>query len=95
MIAQQKIKLLQARLDVINEKANETSIQSGGIQPAQFFPDPTPIEDKIDWKYRYDKIKKAYISSRLEVSGSFGNWTKDTRKRVLENEMSVELGFLV
>ena len=49
----------------------------------------------IDWKDRYDQIKAAYIKTRLEVSGSFGNWDYATRKRVLENEVSKELGFVV
>ena len=48
-----------------------------------------------DWKDRYGAIKEAYLKTRLEVSGSFGNWDYATRKRVLENEISVELGFRV
>ncbi|KKN30165.1 hypothetical protein LCGC14_0836790 [marine sediment metagenome] len=48
-----------------------------------------------DWEFRYKKIKEAYIKTRLEVSGSFGNWDYATRKRVLENEISAELDFKV
>lgn len=51
--------------------------------------------DLINWHKRYDEIKKAYIRTRLEVSGSFGNWDYNTRKRVLEHEISTELGFTV
>ncbi len=55
-----------------------------------------PVMDTdIDWKYRYDKIKAGYVKTRLEVSGSFGNWDYATRKRVLEHEISTELGFVV
>jgi len=49
----------------------------------------------IDWEQQYEKVKEAYVKTRLEVSGSFGNWDYATRKRVLENEISVELGFKV
>lgn len=48
-----------------------------------------------DWKYRYDKLKDAYIKTRLEVSGSFGNWDYFTKRRVLENEISNEVGFTI
>ena len=47
------------------------------------------------WKQRYEAIREAYIKTRLDVSGSFGNWSGDTRRRVLENEISAELGFRV
>lgn len=53
------------------------------------------VADGIDWKYRYDKIKDAYTRTRLEVSGSFGNWDYATRKRVLEHEISNEVGFII
>lgn len=53
------------------------------------------IPPDIDWKKRYGLIKTAYVRTRLEVSGSFGNWDYNTRKRVLEHEISTELGFTV
>ena len=52
------------------------------------------MEDPM-WQERYNAIKEAYIKTRLEVSGSFGNWSGDTRRRVLENELSAELGFKI
>lgn len=56
----------------------------------------TPLsEEEQTWKDRYDKIKSAYVQTRLEVSGSFGNWDFQTRKRVLEHEISSELGFII
>lgn len=55
---------------------------------------PLTAEEKT-WKERYDKIKAAYVQTRLDVSGSFGNWSGDTRKRVLEHEISSELGFII
>lgn len=54
---------------------------------------PPSTKDDIDWKVRYDRIKDAYIHTRLEVSGSFGNWDYNTKRRVLENEISHEVGF--
>lgn len=56
---------------------------------------PTATDDLIDWKARYEAMREAYIKTRLEVSGSFGNWSGDTRRRVLEHEISAELGFKV
>jgi hypothetical protein len=56
---------------------------------------PSPVDDGIDWKARYEAMREAYIKTRLEVSGSFGNWSGDTRRRVLEHEISMELGFTV
>lgn len=53
------------------------------------------VSDGIDWKHRYEKIKDAYVRTRLEVSGSFGNWDYATRKRVLEHEVSNEVGFII
>lgn len=50
---------------------------------------------ETEWKRKYETIREAYIKTRLEVSGSFGNWSGDTRRRVLEHEISEELGFLV
>lgn len=57
--------------------------------------DPNLPSEVIDWKERYEKIKAGYVKTRLEVSGSFGNWDYATRKRVLEHEISTELGFVV
>lgn len=53
----------------------------------------TPEEQS--WKDKYEKLKAAYVRTRLEVSGSFGNWDFATRKRVLEHEISAELGFTI
>lgn len=64
--------------------------QGAGIGVAE-----STIPSDIDWKDRYAKIKAAYVKTRLEVSGSFGNWDYNTRKRVLEHEISTELGFVV
>lgn len=58
-------------------------------------PDDVAVHENIDWKGRYEQIKTAYVKTRLEVSGSFGNWDYNTRKRVLEHEISTELGFTV
>lgn len=62
-------------------------------------PEPAVIipmtQEQQDWKDKYDKIKAAYVQTRLDVSGSFGNWDFLTRKRVLEHEISSELGFLI
>lgn len=62
-------------------------------------PEPRVIklltEEEKTWKERYDKIKSAYVQTRLDVSGSFGNWDFQTRKRVLEHEISSELGFII
>ena len=55
---------------------------------------PIDPEEKL-WKDRYEQIKEAYIKTRLDVSGSFGNWSGDTRRRVLEHEISAELGFKI
>jgi len=56
---------------------------------------PALTAEEQSWKERYDKIKTAYLHTRLEVSGSFGNWDFQTRKRVLEHEISSELGFII
>lgn len=58
--------------------------------------EPAPLtQEQQDWKDKYDKIKAAYVQTRLDVSGSFGNWDFLTRKRVLEHEISSELGFII
>lgn len=62
-------------------------------------PEPCVIKEltseEQSWKDKYEKIKTAYVRTRLEVSGSFGNWDFVTRKRVLEHEISAELGFII
>lgn len=62
-------------------------------------PEPCVIKEltpeEQSWKDKYEKIKAAYVQTRLEVSGSFGNWDFATRKRVLEHEISSELGFVI
>lgn len=65
------------------------------VIPTEANIEASKIADAIDWKARYEKIKAEYIKTRLEVSGSFGNWDYATRKRVLENEISKEVGFEV
>jgi len=66
------------------------------VPPAPtIIPADVPSGDAAVWKERYEAIREAYIKTRLEVSGSFGNWSGDTRRRVLENEISAELGFKV
>ena len=64
------------------------------VTPAEIVPAPLTEEEQT-WKDRYEKMKSAYVQTRLEVSGSFGNWDFQTRKRVLEHEISSELGFII
>ena len=68
--------------------ARDNNIPGAGRQIITIPPD-------VNWQDRYAKIKAAYVRTRLEVSGSFGNWDYNTRKRVLEHEISTELGFTV
>lgn len=88
-------KLLKARPERIVTVRTETPIDLGALknEPATVIAEPHICE--TEWKRKYEGIKEAYIKTRLEVSGSFGNWSGDTRRRVLEHEISEELGFTV
>jgi len=93
LLAWKETEDVKAELDKLKADIAGGKIFSGGIDPAESFPDKVKIS--IDWKKRYETIKNAYVKTRLEVSGSFGNWDYNTRKRVLEHEISTELGFVV
>lgn len=106
----QVLELLQAwneieRLEGLLKEKDKPAVALGFAVPSLPFiqepPKPEPVvvqilnADEQKWKERYDKIKEAYVKTRLDVSGSFGNWSGDTRRRVLEHEISEELGFLI
>ncbi len=94
------------RLEALLKKADEPAPTPVGftvpsVSPISVPEKPEPClavpltpEDQ-GWKDKYEAIKAAYVRTRLEVSGSFGNWDFNTRKRVLEHEISSELGFTV
>ena len=91
----QEAELLEAWKEI--DKLKIQMIESQELMGKQNIVKLSPIVpgSPVDWKYRYDKIKTAYVKTRLEVSGSFGNWDFNTRKRVLEKEISAEVGFTV
>jgi len=85
--------LLKKRPERVITVAADANINIPALknEPAVIIAEPHICE--TEWKRKFEAIKEAYIKTRLEVSGSFGNWSGDTRRRVLEHEISAELGF--
>lgn len=85
------------RVITVREETVPVMLSPGGSVPFSKDIDVCQAAISVEpiWEDRYNKIKEAYIKTRLEVSGSFGNWSGDTRRRVLEHEISAELGFTV
>jgi len=86
----------------VQKKYEELKKRLNDMEPAAIISNPVNVEYAtfapkilVDWEGRYNQIKTAYVKTRLEESGSFGNWDYNTRKRVLEKEISNELGFTI
>lgn len=93
LIKERPEKLLTVREEFVVPASANIDIPALKNEPALIITEPHSCE--TEWKQKYESIREAYIKTRLEVSGSFGNWSGDTRRRVLEHEISAELGFKV